>query len=244
MISFEGVGKRFGDFQVLRDVSGTVEAGKVVVVCGRSGSGKTTLIRTVNRLEEIDAGRVLVDGVEVHARGTAVNRMRRSIGFVFQQFSLFPHLSVRDNIALAPSRLLGMSSADASALADRLLGRVGLAGKADAMPERLSGGQKQRVAIARAIAMNPRVLLLDEPTSALDPEMVGEVLDVIGALSRDGMTMMCVTHEMGFARDVADTIWFMDQGQLLEVASPGEFFDSPVHPRAQGFVASLSRLGA
>ena len=239
MIELQDVSKSFGRRPVLSEVSGVVAEGQVVVVCGRSGSGKTTLIRAVNRLETIDAGRIVVAGIDVHARGTDINRMRRNLGFVFQQYSLFPHMSVLNNITLAPERLLGMARAEAVARAERLLERMGLADKAATMPHQLSGGQKQRVAIARALGMNPKVLLLDEPTSALDPEMIGEVLDVIRTLAQDGMTMMCVTHEMGFAQEVADTIWFMDQGRLVEAASPEEFFNDPRHPRARDFVKSI-----
>jgi polar amino acid transport system ATP-binding protein len=227
MIVLENVSKNYGDRPVLRNVEASVRPGEVVVICGRSGSGKTTLIRTINGLETISGGRIVVDGVDVHARGTNINSFRQKVGFVFQQYSLFPHMSVIDNIAFAPQKLLHMKRDAAIDTAERLLERMGLATKRDAMPGQLSGGQKQRVAIARALAMNPTVLLLDEPTSALDPEMVGEVLDVMKTLARDGMTMVCVTHEMGFAREVADTIWFMDKGTLAEASSPDEFFARP-----------------
>jgi polar amino acid transport system ATP-binding protein len=211
----------------------------VVVVCGPSGSGKSTLIRTVNRLEEIQGGEITVDGTSIHQASLNLNRFRSRVGFVFQQFNLFPHLSVLDNICLAPLKAAGKSRVDAKRQALALLDRVGLASKANAYPQQLSGGQQQRVAIARALAMEPPVMLFDEPTSALDPEMVGEVLNVMKSLARDGMTMMCVTHEMGFAREVSDSVWFMDRGEILEVADPQTFFRSPVHPRAQAFLSDL-----
>jgi polar amino acid transport system ATP-binding protein len=216
-----------------------VKRGEVVVVCGPSGSGKSTLIRTVNRLEEIQGGEITVDGTSIHQASLNLNRFRSRVGFVFQQFNLFPHLSVLDNICLAPLKAAGKSRVDAKRQALALLDRVGLASKANAYPQQLSGGQQQRVAIARALAMEPPVMLFDEPTSALDPEMVGEVLNVMKSLARDGMTMMCVTHEMGFAREVSDSVWFMDRGEILEVADPQTFFRSPVHPRAQAFLSDL-----
>src|SRR6218665_660855 len=208
-IRLSNVHKTYGDFPVLRGIDASVARGEVVVVCGPSGSGKSTLIRTINRLEAIDAGRILVDGEDIHRKGLDVNAFRSRIGFVFQQFNLFPHLSALDNCSLAPMRLRGLRKAQARAQSLALLDRVGLAHKAQALPAELSGGQQQRVAIARALAMQPPVLLFDEPTSALDPEMVGEVLAVMKQLAADGMTMLCVTHEMGFARDVADRIWFI-----------------------------------
>jgi polar amino acid transport system ATP-binding protein len=239
MIEFQGVNKWYGDYHALHDIDATVDKGEVVVVCGPSGSGKSTLIRTVNRLEEIQKGRILFDGQDVHAASLDLNRFRSRVGFVFQSFNLFPHLSVADNIMLAPTTVLGRGKAQARERALQLLARVGLAAKADAYPGQLSGGQQQRVAIARALAMEPPAMLFDEPTSALDPEMVGEVLAVMRSLAHEGMTMMCVTHEMNFAREVADRVWFMDAGSILEVAEPQAFFRQPQHPRAQRFLTDL-----
>jgi polar amino acid transport system ATP-binding protein len=239
MIQFSKVNKWYGQYQALVDVTAEVKRGEVVVVCGPSGSGKSTLIRTVNRLESIQGGEITVDGTSVHQASLNLNRFRSGVGFVFQQFNLFPHLSALDNICLAPLKAAGKSRVDARRQAMALLDRVGLASKANSYPQQLSGGQQQRVAIARALAMEPPVMLFDEPTSALDPEMVGEVLNVMKSLARDGMTMMCVTHEMGFAREVSDSVWFMDHGAILEVADPQTFFRSPVHPRAQAFLCDL-----
>ena len=239
MIAIENVSKWYGDYQALVDISETVAKGEVVVVCGPSGSGKSTLIRTLNRLEEIQKGRIIVNGQDVHARNVDINVLRSGIGFVFQQFNLFPHLTVLDNCTLAPVRLKQMPRQEAKEFAMSLLERVGLPHKADAYPGQLSGGQQQRVAIARALAMKPPVMLFDEPTSALDPEMVNEVLQVMKGLARDGMTMVCVTHEMGFAREVADRVIFMDQGQVLERAQPEQFFLKPEHPRAQRFLSDI-----
>jgi polar amino acid transport system ATP-binding protein len=245
MIRFEQVNKWYGAYHALVDVTETIGRGEVVVVCGPSGSGKSTLIRTVNRLEPIQSGRIVVDGQDIHRRGLDVNEFRSHIGFVFQQFNLFPHLTALDNCTLAPQRLRGLTPAQARERALALLDRVGLAGKAAAYPAELSGGQQQRVAIARALAMQPPLMLFDEPTSALDPEMVGEVLLVMRGLARDGMTMVCVTHEMGFAREVADRVLFMDEGRVLERATPDEFFNRPQHPRAQQFLADIrSPFGA
>jgi polar amino acid transport system ATP-binding protein len=239
VIKFENVGKWYGPYHALDSVSGEVAEGQVVVICGPSGSGKSTLIRTVNRLEPIQSGSIRVDGQDVSAKSIDVNRLRSRIGFVFQQFNLFPHLSVLENIVLAPVHVLKANRAEARVRARQLLAKVGLEHKADAYPGQLSGGQQQRVAIARALALDPPVMLFDEPTSALDPEMVGEVLQVMKSLAKDGMTMICVTHEMGFAREVADRVWFMDTGRLLEQADPAEFFASPKNPRAQKFVADI-----
>ena len=241
MIRFSHVNKFYGSYQALVDVNATVNKGEVVVVCGPSGSGKSTLIRTVNRLEPIQSGEVLFDGQNVHAglKSAELNRLRARIGFVFQNFNLFPHLSVLENIMLSPVRVNAVKRGEASQTAMRLLDRVGLAHKAKAYPAQLSGGQQQRVAIARALAMEPPVMLFDEPTSSLDPEMVGEVLAVIRSLAADGMTMMCVTHEMNFARDVADCVWFMDAGKILEIGAPADFFSNPQHPRAQRFLSDL-----
>ena len=240
MIVLEQVNKWYGEYHALVDVSETVGKNEVVVVCGPSGSGKSTLIRTMNRLEEIDGGRIAIDGRDIHARGLDVNALRAGIGFVFQQFNLFPHLTALENCMLAPVSLKRATRAEARAYAMELLDGVGLAHKADAYPHQLSGGQQQRVAIARALAMRPPIMLFDEPTSALDPEMVGEVLQVMRKLAGQGMTMVCVTHEMGFARDVADRIWFMAEGKILEKATPEAFFTHPQHPRAQQFLADRS----
>ncbi|WP_407149340.1 amino acid ABC transporter ATP-binding protein [Bradyrhizobium sp. ORS 86] len=241
MIELDGVNKWYGSYHALSDVTGSVTNGEVLVVCGPSGSGKSTLIRTINRLEPIQRGTIRIGGEDIYKQGRDINALRAGIGFVFQQFNLFPHLSVRQNITLSPVKVGGMSRAQADELADSLLAKVGLAHKADAMPANLSGGQQQRVAIARALAQRPPVILFDEPTSALDPEMVGEVLSVMKQLAQDGMTMMVVTHEMGFARDVADWIWFMDEGKIVERARPDQFFTSPEHPRAQKFLSDILR---
>ena len=239
MIKFEGVHKWYGGFHALDGIDLQVAQGEVVVVCGPSGSGKSTLIRTVNRLEEIQKGTIFFDGTDIHASALDLNRFRSQIGFVFQSFNLFPHMSVADNIMLAPLQVLRRGRSDARVRALELLTRVGLADKIDAYPGQLSGGQQQRVAIARALAMDPPVMLFDEPTSALDPEMVGEVLQVMKTLAREGMTMMCVTHEMGFAREVADRVCFMDNGRIVETATPEAFFSNPATERAQKFLSDL-----
>ncbi|VFR53043.1 Glutamate Aspartate transport ATP-binding protein GltL (TC 3.A.1.3.4) [plant metagenome] len=239
MINFVDVNKWYGDYQALADINATVKRGEVLVVCGPSGSGKSTLIRTINRLEPIQKGRIEVDGEDITRKGANVDEQRSHIGFVFQQFNLFPHLSVLDNVTLAPVMLKRASKSQAHDQALALLEKVGLAHKAQSYPSQLSGGQQQRVAIARALAMNPPVMLFDEPTSALDPEMVGEVLQVMKALAREGMTMVCVTHEMGFAREVADTVWFMDAGRIVETGTPEDFFNQPKSPRAQKFLAEI-----
>jgi polar amino acid transport system ATP-binding protein len=239
MIELQNVNKWYGSYHALVDIDETIRKGEVVVVCGPSGSGKSTLIRTFNRLEPIKSGRILIEGKDIHAPGTDVNAFRSRIGFVFQQFNLFPHLTVLQNCTMAPMQLRGLSRKEADERAMALLQRVGLAGKANAWPSELSGGQQQRVAIARALAMQPPLMLFDEPTSALDPEMVGEVLLVMRDLTRDGMTMVCVTHEMGFAREVADRVLFMDEGKVLERATPDDFFNRPQHPRAQQFLSDI-----
>jgi polar amino acid transport system ATP-binding protein len=239
MIEFRNVSKFYGSFRALSDVTEAISRGEVVVVCGPSGSGKSTLIRTINRLEPIDAGQILLNGEDIHRPGLDVDRFRSGIGFVFQQFNLFPHLSVIENCTLAPMKVRGLGEAEARERALALLERVGLAGKAQAYPAQLSGGQQQRVAIARALAMEPPLMLFDEPTSALDPEMVSEVLLVIRDLAHRGQTLVVVTHEMGFAREVADRIFFMDEGKILERATPEEFFERPQHPRAQQFLSDL-----
>ncbi|QIL71013.1 amino acid ABC transporter ATP-binding protein [Diaphorobacter sp. HDW4B] len=239
MIELKNVNKWYGDYHALVDVNETITTGEVVVVCGPSGSGKSTLIRTINRLEEIQGGHILLDGQDVHDPKLDVNTLRAGIGFVFQQFNLFPHLTVLENCTLAAVQLGKLSAAEAKDRAMALLERVGLAHKASAIPNQLSGGQQQRVAIARALTLKPPIMLLDEPTSALDPEMVGEVLLVMRDLAKDGMTMVCVTHEMGFAREVADRVIFMDQGAVLERAKPQDFFNHPQHPRTQKFLADI-----
>jgi len=239
MIHFDNVNKWYGQYHALVDVTETIAQGEVVVVCGPSGSGKSTLIRTVNRLEAIDSGTITLAGEDIHRRGLDLNRLRSRIGFVFQQFNLFPHLTALQNCTLAPVAIGGARPAQAHQKAMALLDRVGLAHKANAWPSELSGGQQQRVAIARALAMEPPLMLFDEPTSALDPEMVGEVLLVMRDLVRDGMTLVVVTHEMGFAREVADRVLFMDQGRILERATPREFFNHPQHPRARQFLTDI-----
>ncbi|QNP50432.1 amino acid ABC transporter ATP-binding protein [Diaphorobacter aerolatus] len=239
MIEFKDVNKWYGAYHALNNINAEVATGEVVVICGPSGSGKSTLIRTVNRLEEIQGGTISFKGADVHAKNVNINEFRSHIGFVFQSFNLFPHLSVADNIMLAPVNVQKRGKPGARQIALSLLDRVGLAHKADAFPGQLSGGQQQRVAIARALAMNPPAMLFDEPTSALDPEMVGEVLQVMKNLAREGMTMMCVTHEMNFAREVADRVWFMDAGALVESGTPEEFFSHPKSERAQKFLSDL-----
>ncbi|MCM2559333.1 amino acid ABC transporter ATP-binding protein [Alcaligenes faecalis] len=239
MIRFEGVNKWYKQYQALNNINGQINKGEVLVVCGPSGSGKSTMIRTINRLEEIQQGAIYINDTDVNAKNNNINQIRAQIGFVFQHFNLFPHLSVRDNIALAPIKVNGLSKDQAYALADELLEKVGLHAKREAMPANLSGGQQQRVAIARALAQRPPVILFDEPTSALDPEMVGEVLCVMKSLAQEGLTMVCVTHEMGFAQEVADRIWFMDKGEILEDSQPAQFFSQPKHDRARKFLSDI-----
>ena len=239
MIKLEKVNKWYGEHHVLKDVDLSVARGEVLVVCGPSGSGKSTMIRTINRLEPIEKGRILIDDADIYGKGVNLNALRQKIGFVFQQFNLFPHLSVLDNVVFAPVNIRKQPRKQATELARQLLARVGLKHKIDAYPGSLSGGQQQRVAIARALALQPPVMLFDEPTSALDPEMVGEVLQVMKGLAKDGMTMVCVTHEMGFARDVCDRVVFMDAGEILEMDTPERFFSAPRHPRAQRFLADI-----
>jgi len=239
MIQFQGVHKWFKKLHVLNDITLHVRPGEVVVVCGPSGSGKSTLIRTINQLEPIDQGTLIVDGMNLCDKKTDLNKLRAEIGFVFQQFNLYPHLSVLSNITLAPIKIRKTPKREAQEQAMVLLERVGLSEKRDAYPTQLSGGQQQRVAIARALAMKPRIMLFDEPTSALDPEMIGEVLDVMQKLAKSGMTMVVVTHEMGFAREVAHRVVFMDQGTVLEEAQPEQFFKHPQHERAQQFLKQL-----
>ena len=239
MIQFKNVHKWFKDLHVINGVNLEVKQGEVVVVCGPSGSGKSTLIRTVNQLETIQEGEIWVDGVNVADPKADLNQVRAEVGFVFQHFNLYPHLSVVENIILAPMKVKKQNREQAEKKAMELLERVGLAHKRDAFPQQLSGGQQQRVAIARGLAMNPRVMLFDEPTSALDPEMIGEVLKVMKDLALSGMTMMVVTHEMGFAREVADRVVFVDQGQIVEEAEPEAFFLNPQHDRAKQFLKQL-----
>lgn len=222
----------------LKDVSQTIAEGEVVVVVGPSGSGKSTFLRTLNQLETINAGEIVVDGISLTTPGD-VNKLREEVGMVFQSFNLFPHLSVLDNICLAPMKVRGLSRSDAEDRAVELLAKVGLAEKAKSYPPQLSGGQQQRVAIARALAMQPKIMLFDEPTSALDPEMVGEVLEVMKQLAKSGMTMVVVTHEMGFAREVADRVLFMESGELLEDSSPERFFDQPKSDRLRAFLSQV-----
>ena len=239
MIRFEGVHKWFRRNHVLNNVNLHVLQGEVLVICGPSGSGKSTLIRTVNRLEIVDQGRLVVDGMDLSDSRTDINKLRAEIGFVFQQFNLYPHLNVLRNITLAPVKVRRISRKEADEQATALLDRVGLLEKKNAYPAQLSGGQQQRVAIARALAMKPKVMLFDEPTSALDPEMIGEVLAVMKDLGETGITMCVVTHEMGFAREVAERVIFMDKGEILEEAVPAEFFSSPKHLRTQQFLQQV-----
>ena len=233
------VHKWFGDFHVLRGISLTMTKGEVVVICGPSGSGKSTFIRTINRLEEHQRGQIIVDGIELTHDLRNIEAIRREVGMVFQQFNLFPHLTVMQNITLAPVWVLKMKKSEAQQIAIKLLERVGIPEQAEKYPGQLSGGQQQRVVIARALAMTPKIMLFDEPTSALDPEMIKEVLDVMKELARSGMTMIVVTHEMGFAREVADRIIFFDFGQLIEENTPEEFFHNPQHERTKLFLSQI-----
>ena len=239
IIVCDGVDKWYGDFQALKGISANIKEQEVVVVLGPSGSGKSTWIRCINRLEQHQSGRIVVDGVELTNDTRNIEKIRSEVGMVFQQFNLFPHLTVRDNITLAPIWVRKKPRAEAVALANQLLERVGIPEQADKFPGQLSGGQQQRVAIARALAMEPRVMLFDEPTSALDPEMIKEVLDVMKTLAQSGMTMMVVTHEMGFAREVADRIIFMEEGQIVEVGTPEHFFTNPTEDRTKLFLSQI-----
>ncbi len=238
-IKAEKVNKWYGDFHVLRDFSLEVQEGEVVVVCGPSGSGKSTFLRTVNGLERVQSGSIYVYGVQVNHPKTNLNNLRTKLGIVFQDFNLFPHMTVLQNLSFAPIKLLKMSQKDAELLSHELLQKVGMPEKWSVYPTQLSGGQKQRVAIARALAMQPRAMLFDEPTSALDPEMIKEVLDVMKALAREGMTMIVVTHEMGFAREVASRIVFIDEGRVIEEGTTDEFFKSPRHERTKLFLSKI-----
>ncbi|MBO4317152.1 MAG: amino acid ABC transporter ATP-binding protein [Mailhella sp.] len=239
MIKVRGLHKRFGSLEVLRGIDEEIDEGEVVVIIGPSGSGKSTFLRCLNLLETPDEGEVIIDGRQINAPGVNVNKVREKMGMVFQHFNLFPHLTVRNNIMLAPVKLKIMTKEQAFEKSESLLKRVGLADKADAYPAQLSGGQKQRIAIARSLAMEPEIMLFDEPTSALDPEMVGEVLDVMKSLAESGMTMVVVTHEMGFAREVGTRILFMDGGVVLEQGTPSELFDAPKHERTKLFLSKV-----
>ncbi len=240
IIEFDHVSKWYGDFQVLRDIDLTVAKGERIVICGPSGSGKSTLIRCINRLEEHQAGRIIVDGVELTSDLRNIEAVRREVGIVFQQFNLFPHLTVMENLTLAPIWVRKMPRLEAEALAMRYLERVYIPEQAGKYPGQLSGGQQQRVAIARALCMSPKIMLFDEPTSALDPEMVKEVLDVMVSLAEEsGVTMLCVTHEMGFARRVADRIIFMDRGEIVEQSPPEAFFTNPINERTRAFLSNI-----
>ena len=239
MIVFDQVNKFYGDFHVLKDINLTINKREVVVVIGPSGSGKSTLLRCINHLETISNGGFTVNNISVGDKKTDINKLRRNIGMVFQHFHLYPHKTVLENIMLAPMKVLGQSEAEAKKIAQRYLEKVGIADKANSYPSQLSGGQQQRVAIARGLAMDPEIMLFDEPTSALDPEMIGEVLDVMKALAHEGMTMVVVTHEMGFAREVADRIVFMDEGRILEEAVPAEFYENPREERARLFLSRI-----
>ena len=238
-VAFRGVFKRFGNNEVLKDITEDVGEGETVVIIGPSGSGKSTLLRTVNRLESIDAGEVIVNGVSVHSRETDVNALRSHVGMVQQAFNLFPQMTVLDNITLGPRKVRDESRKVAEERARRLLDRVGIPEKATSYPAQLSGGQQQRVAIARALAMEPEVMLFDEPTSALDPEMIKEVLDVMRDLAKDGMTMLIVSHEMGFAREAAHRVFFMDGGRVIEKGPPAEVFERPQSERTQRFLGRI-----
>ncbi len=239
LIRVENLQKSFGDLHVLDGINIDINKGDVVVVVGPSGSGKSTFLRCLNRLEESTGGSILFDGEDITDPKVDINRHRRKMGMVFQQFNLFPHLTIMRNLTIGPMKLLGKSKAEAEAKAQELLNRVGLGDRAESYPNQLSGGQKQRVAIVRALCMEPQVMLFDEPTSALDPEMVGEVLEVMRELAREGMTMVCVTHEMGFAREVANRVIFIDNGVIAEEAPPSEFFSNPKSPRLQDFLSKV-----
>jgi len=238
-IRYIGVNKWFGTLHVLNDVTLDITPSEVVVVCGPSGSGKSTLIRCVNRLEPIQKGEILVYGESITGNGVNLSKLRAEVGMVFQSFNLFPHMTVLENIMLAPLKVKGLPRTDAEKIARDLLARVRIPDKADKHPANLSGGQQQRVAIARALAMQPRIMLFDEPTSALDPEMINEVLDVMTDLAKEGMTMMVVTHEMGFARRVAHRVIFMDEGRIVEAATPHDFFSAPRSDRAKDFLSKI-----
>ena len=239
LIEVRDLHKSFGTLEVLKGIDENIDKGEVVVVIGPSGSGKSTFLRCLNRLEEPTSGHIIFEGADITDSKTDINKLRQKMGMVFQQFNLFNNLSVMDNILIGPTKVKGLSDEQARSIATRLLERVGLLDKSDAFPSQLSGGQKQRIAIVRALAMEPDVMLFDEPTSALDPEMVGEVLDVMKALAADGMTMVVVTHEMGFAKEVGDRVLFMDDGVILEQNVPYELFSNPQNPRTQDFLSKV-----
>ncbi|MBB4004380.1 amino acid ABC transporter ATP-binding protein [Aurantimonas endophytica] len=239
-VTMEGVDKYYGDFHALKSIDLTVRRGEKIVLCGPSGSGKSTLIRCINQLEAVQKGKIVVDGIELTAGPKNVELVRRDVGMVFQQFNLFPHMTVLENCTLAPIKVRGVSKAEAQETARKYLARVRIPEQADKYPAQLSGGQQQRVAIARALCMNPKIMLFDEPTSALDPEMVKEVLDTMIDLAEEGMTMLVVTHEMGFARRVADRVIFMDKGEIVEIADPATFFDHPREQRTRDFLGQIS----
>jgi len=239
MVEMKGVTKFFGTLKALDNISLDVMEGEKVVIIGPSGSGKSTLLRSVNKLEEINAGSIIVDGFEINDPKTDINKVREEVGMVFQQFNVFPHKTVLENLTLAQVVVRKRSKQEAEKIARELLAKVGITEKADVYPTKLSGGQQQRVAIARALAMQPRLMLFDEPTSALDPEMIGEVLEVMVKLAKEGMTMIVVTHEMGFAREVSDRVIFMDEGRIIEEGSPEHFFKSPTHERAKQFMRQI-----
>ncbi|WP_342753173.1 amino acid ABC transporter ATP-binding protein [Shouchella clausii] len=239
MITFESVNKHYGDFHVLKNITTTIDRGEVVVVLGPSGSGKSTMLRCINRLETITDGKLLVNDFALHDKKVNINKLRRDISMVFQHFNLYPHMNVLDNITLAPRQVLKVSKEEAEETAMQYLTKVGIPEKAKSYPFQLSGGQQQRVGIARALAIKPELMLFDEPTSALDPELVGEVLKVMKDLANEGWTMVCVTHEMGFAKEVADRVIFMDEGQIVEEARPIDFFENPREERSQHFLSRL-----
>ncbi len=239
IIRMDDVQKWYGDFQVLKDINLKVRTGERIVICGPSGSGKSTLIRCINLLEHAQKGRIIVDNIDVGASSRDLDAVRREVGMVFQQFNLFPHMTVLENCMLAPMKVRGASKVEAEATARKYLARVRIPDQADKYPAQLSGGQQQRVAIARALCMSPKIMLFDEPTSALDPEMVKEVLDTMVNLAEEGMTMLCVTHEMGFARSVADRIIFMDRGEIVEEGMPDTFFSNPRHERTRNFLGQI-----
>ncbi len=239
IIQMKDINKWYGEYHALRNVNFNVKQGEVVVICGPSGSGKSTLIRCINRLEEIDEGKLIVDDQDLYDKKTNINKVRQEVGMVFQHFNLFPHLSILENITIAPVKVKKKNKQEAEDLAMKLLERVKIPHHAHKYPSEISGGQKQRVAIARTLAMEPKIILFDEPTSALDPEMIGEVLDVMKELAKDNYTIVCVTHEMGFAREVGDRIVFMDAGEILEEDTPEEFFNNPKTERAQKFLSEI-----
>jgi len=239
MISFKNVNKWFGELHVLNKIDLEVAEGEVLVICGPSGSGKSTLIRCINRLEPIQEGELIVDNMKVHDKKANMTQIRAEIGFIFQSFNLYPHMTALGNVTIAPIRVRKIQKEEAETLGRETLTRVGLGERIDNYPAQLSGGQQQRVAIARGLCMNPKIMLFDEPTSALDPEMISEVLDVMRDLAKEGMTMMVVTHEMGFAREVANRVVFMDEGRIIEVAPPNDFFTNPQTERGKAFLSSI-----